>query len=96
MILIEGTYDIPDDCTVLYRERKVIVKKMKLTERPRVYHCHDCIFQKIGRKARRVQIYESPYCELRPKILHGEGGFYYCAPDSRIACYMFKKKEEKK
>lgn len=96
MILTEGTYDIPDDCTVLYRERKVIVKKMKKINGPKIFRCHDCLFQKIGRKARTNQLFESPYCELRPKVLHGESGYYHSAPDGRIACYMFKRKDDKK
>lgn len=94
--LNEGTYIVPDDCTALYYKRKVIVKKMKKAGKSRIFRCHDCIHQRMGRKTRKNQLFESPYCELRPKVIHGEKGYNFSAPDGRVACYMFKKKEDRR
>lgn len=85
-----GTYEIPDDCTCIYSKRKVIVKKKRKIPEPNVKHCRDCIHQKIGRKTLKNQWYDSAYCEKRQKP---GTGCYYCAPDIRIACYMFEEKK---
>lgn len=85
-----GTYEIADDCTIVYRDHKVTVKK-KTRGMPDVMHCRDCIHQRFGRKTLKKQFYDSAYCELRPK---NTDGLFYCAPGSRIACYRFKPKEK--
>ena len=92
--ITEGIYSIPDDCTVLYQERKVIVKKKRTENKPKYFHCCDCVHQKIGKKSLRKQWYDSEYCEMKPKVVNGQQGYFYCAPNNRIACYMFKNKKE--
>ena len=92
--ITEGVYSIPNDCTILYQERKVIVRKMKSNAKPKYFRCHDCIHQKTGRKMLRKQWFDSEYCDMKPKTIDGQSGYFYSAPNSRIACYMFEKKEE--
>ena len=92
MKLEEGIYEIPDDCTAVYSKRKVIVKKMLDADKPKFFHCADCIHQKWGRLTMRNQWYDSPYCEKRPKFIEGKGGYFYNAYSSKKACEMFEKK----
>lgn len=92
--ITEGVYSIPDDCTVIYQKRKVIVKKMKTAAKPKYFYCSDCIHQKIGRKVLWRQWYDSEYCEMKPKTINGKSDYFYSASNNRMACYMFEKKEE--
>ena len=89
MKLEEGIYEIPDDCTAVYQNRKVIIKKMKAVDRPKVPHCGDCIHQKLGRKSLRNQYYDSPYCENKPKTIDGKLGYFYNASSYKKACEQF-------
>lgn len=93
MKLEEGIYEIPDDCTAVYSKRKVIVKKMLDADKLNVMRCGDCIHQKWGRLTMRNQWWDSPYCEKKPKIIEGKGGYFYNANSSKKACEMFEKKE---
>ena len=93
MKLEEGIYEIPDDCTVLYQRRKVIVKKMLDADKPKVMHCADCVHQKWGRLTMRNQWWESPYCEKKLKTIGGTDGYFYNASSSKKACEMFEPKE---
>ncbi len=93
MKLEEGIYEIPDNCTVLYQHRKVVVKKMLNADKPKVFHCSDCIHQKWGKLTMKNQFWDSPYCEKRPKIIYGKNGYYYNANSSKKACEMFEPKE---
>lgn len=92
MKLEEGVYSIPADCTVYYCGRKVYVKKMK--KRSDKKHCSDCLHQKWGRKTLSNQFYDSPYCEVKPKIINGEEGYFYNAQSSKVACNDFKPRED--
>ena len=91
MTLLEGIYDIPDDCTVYIQKRKVIIQKKKL--RGASQHCRDCIHQIMGRKTLLAQYYTSPYCELKPKVIHGRAGYFYNAQDTKKACEKFEPKQ---
>ena len=91
MKLQEGTYSIPDDCTVLYVDRKVVVQKKKRSQG--LKHCKDCIHQKFGKLTIQNQWYASPYCELKPKIICGRGGYFYNANNNKVACEQFDPKE---
>ncbi len=92
MKLEEGIYEIPDDCTAVYSKRKVIVKKMLDADKPKFFHCADCIHQKWGKLTMRNQFWDSPYCEKMPKFIEGKGGYFYNAYSSKKACEMFEKK----
>lgn len=92
MILQEGIYEIPDNCTALYRKRKVIVKQK--WQRPEVLTCRLCKHQKLGRKCMRQQFWDSFYCELSPKTIGGENKYFYNANSSKRACEKFERKEE--
>ena len=94
MKLEAGIYEIPDDCTAVYSKRKVIVKRMKDADKPKVLHCSDCIHQKWGKLTMRNQYWDSPYCECKPKTIHGKDGYYYNAGSYNKACEMFEPKTE--
>lgn len=89
-LLTEGTYTIPNDCTARYEKRKIYVYKMKAD--PSVKRCRDCIHCKLGRLSMRRQFWDSTYCEMKPKIIAGKGGYYYNTPSSKVACDKFKDK----
>lgn len=93
MKLEEGVYSIPADCTVLYVDRQVVVQKKKRQQG--LKHCGDCIHQLYGKKTIQNQWYASPYCELKPKIINGRGGYFYNANSNKTACEMFEQKEQK-
>ena len=90
MVLEPGTYEIPDDCTAAYKNRELIIKKKKRIILEDVKHCKDCIHQQIGRKLFKNQYWDSAFCDIRPKP--NTDGRFYCAPNSRIACYKFDPK----
>ncbi len=91
MKLEEGIYEIQEDCTVYVRQRKVIIQKMKV--RGACNHCKDCIHQIMGRKTMMNQFYNSPYCELKPKVIHGREGYFYNAQGTKKACEKFEPKQ---
>ena len=92
MILQEGIYEIPDNCTAVYSKRKVIVKQK--TQRPEKSVCRLCIHQKLGRKCMRNQWWDSYYCEVSPKSIGGEEKYFYNACPSKRACEKFERKED--
>ena len=94
MKLEAGIYEIPDDCTAVYSKRKVIVKKKLDADKPRVFHCADCVHQKWGRLSMKNQWWDSPYCEVKPKTIGGKEDYFYNACSSNKACEMFKPKEQ--
>jgi len=98
MILTEGTYYIADDCKAYYRNRALTVFKMtkEQLEKARIRRCRDCKHQKVGKLCMRSQRWETPYCELKPKIIEGEAKYFYNAPDTRAACEKFEEKEEQR
>lgn len=88
MKLEEGIYEIQDDCTVYIRKRKVYIQKMRARgEKP---HCKDCIHQLMGRKSMRGQYWDCPYCELKPKVISGKGGYFYAANNYHPTCENFE------
>ncbi len=93
MKLEEGIYEIQDDCTVYIRQRKVIIQKMKAKARAEKPHCKDCIHQLIGRKSMRNQYWDCPYCELKPKVISGKGGYFYAANNYHPTCEKFEPKQ---
>jgi hypothetical protein len=95
MELKEGTYTLPPELKAVVRNGdKVIVTKRKKREVADALHCRQCAYQRIGKKCTQHQWHESPYCVARPKRINGESGYFYCAPDNKVACYLFKAKEE--
>ena len=90
--LQEGTYSIPDDCTAVYVDRKVVVKKKIV--RPIKPHCSDCIHQKLGKKTMRNQWWDSYYCDAKPKIINGQEGYFYNAQSSKVACVKYEPKNK--
>ena len=93
MKLEEGIYEIPDDCTAVYQHRKVIVKRMKAIDKPKVNHCGDCLHQKWGKITMKNQFWDSPYCENKPKTIYGKEGYFYNASSFKKACEMFKPRD---
>ena len=89
-LLTEGTYTIPDNCTAKYEKRKIYVYKMKVDAS--VKRCRDCSHCKLGRLTMRRQWWDSSYCEMKPKIISGKGGYYYSVQGSKVACDKFKDK----
>ena len=94
MELKEGTYTLPPELKAVVKNGdKVIVMPRKRREVAESMHCRDCAWQRLGKKCTQNQWRESPYCVARPKHINGQSGYFYCAPDGRVACYLFKSKE---
>lgn len=94
MELKEGTYTLPPSLKAVVKNGdKVIVMPRKRREVAESKHCRDCAWQRLGKKCTQNQWHESPYCVARPKRINGQSGYFYCAPDGRVACYLFKEKE---
>ena len=92
MILHEGIYEIPDNCTAVYSKRKVIVKQK--AQRPEKLVCRLCEHQKLGRKCMRNQWWDSYYCEVSPKSIGGEEKYFYNACPSKRACEKFERRKQ--
>ena len=91
MLLKEGIYEIPDNCTVVYSKQKIIVKLKK--QSPEILTCKYCKHQKLGKKCMRQQWWDSFYCEVSPKVIGGVEGYFYSANSSKKACEKFERKE---
>ena len=94
MLLKEGIYEIPDNCTAVYSERKVIVKSKK--RKSDILTCRYCKHQKLGRKCMQQQWWDSFYCEVSPKVIGGMEGYFYSANSCKKACEKFERKEDEK
>lgn len=94
MVLEEGVYEIPDDCTVYVVKRKINVVKKKIKTQPNLKRCRDCVHCKSGRLSVLNQFWDSNYCDVRPKQISGKDGYFYATQDNRIACYQFEEKKD--
>ena len=92
-LLKEGTYTLPPELKAFVKGGdQVIVVPRKKRIWPDQKRCRDCEYHRIGKKCMTYQVYDSPYCLAKPKRINGKAGYFYCAPDNRVACYLFKPK----
>lgn len=70
MVLEEGVYEIPDDCTVYVVKRKINVVKKKIKTQPNLKRCRDCVHCKSGRQRCYYNAgkKKNPLAELDEKI----------------------------
>ena len=79
--------------SVKYSVAKRVAKALwpKKNSKPKVFHCSDCIHLKMGRRTLQNQWYDSPYCEMKPKIIAGKSGYFYATLPGKKACEMLSK-----
>lgn len=91
--LQEGIYTIPDGLIV-----KVLpgARSIRVSKKREKYHhyCRECIHQRPGRKSIQGQWWDSHYCEVKPKVINGKGGYFYAAGDGQMACPLFDPKDK--
>ena len=92
-LLKEGTYTLPPEFKAkVIGGNRVVVEPRTRRVWPEQKRCRDCEYHRIGKKCTQNQWRETPYCIAKPKRINGNPGFFYCAPDNRVACYLFKPK----
>ena len=94
MLLTEGEYKLPADlkANVVHGDTVVVMKRSQREIIGYTKNCGHCIHQKCGRLSSRNQWWDSKYCELKPKSIHGELKYFYAANDGKAACDLFEKR----
>ena len=84
-----GTYAIPENCTFKYANRQIIVVPKK-TKDASVLRCGTCKHMLTGKKCCKDQVWDTQYCELKPKTIGDKTGYFYHVSPSTKACDKYE------
>ena len=84
-----GTYVIPENCTFKYANRQIIVVPKK-TKDTSILRCGTCKHMLTGKKCCKNQVWDTQYCELRPKTIGGKTEYFYHVCPSTKACDKYE------
>ena len=85
-----GEYHIATGCTYRIYRHVLTIEPKKV--KPHVDRCKHCVHCKVGKLSMYNQWWENHYCEMHPKIISKQEGYFYATNPSRKACELFKAK----